>query len=825
MTIEEKLSLVHGTGDPRDLGAAGYWPGLPRLGIPPMRFADGPPGINVNREASGVPAPVALAATFDVEAARLFGVVMGRDAVALDLNVVLSPYVNIVRDPRYHRNHTTFSEDPLLTARIGAAQIRGLQSQGVMAEVKHLAGYNGEANVIIDERTMHEIYLPAFEAAVRAGVASVMCGYNRINGEFACENGALQNGILRGELGFTGFVTSDWGATHSPGAITQGLDIEMPGREIGGRAGGPAFTSPLKAAVENGTIPVAAVDRAVGRILEQMLRLGWLDRKRAAPRAIDVGADAKVIRGIAAEGAVLLRNENGALPLTPEDLNSLVLIGPTAGQPVTGFLGERAYGFESRLVSPLAALRAGAPRARIEYATGVDLTGTLIPASAISHDGRPGLLRRRESADIAATQVDTSLDFHGATTLEASADFSWSGTLTVPEEGDYTFLIQPVLGHGSEGGGTVVIDGRRAASTGGPGFGGTGMVAKKWSSILPTTDGRDNGRGPTRHLTAGAHTITLTANSTGEGPLSIRFAWITPQARRAGIDAAVAAANHARTAVVFAWSGSGDLDLPEDQEELIARVAAATRKTIVVLNTGGPLLMPWKERTGAILEMWYPGQEGGWATADLLLGRVNPGGRLPVTFPARLEDTPVAASAHPERRPQSAAPGTSGPNSNQSPVTYSEGLAVGYRWYDQERLTPLFPFGHGLSYTRFEYLGLKLRRTGAGLQATFTVRNAGRVRGSEVAQLYLGPPEGSGGPMPPKSLAAFERADLEAGAARTVTLQIGQRALSYWSTERHAWTPVGGARPVYVGASSRDIRLSGITRRESRGCAADPRCR
>lgn len=777
MTLEEKLSLVHGTRDPRDLGQAGYWPGLPRLGIPPLRFADGPGGINVNRESTGMPAPVGLAATFDVEAARLYGVVLGRDAAALEQNVVLAPHVNIVRDPLFRRNHTALSEDPLLTSELAAAEIRGIQSEGVMAQVKHVAAYNGSQNVVVDERTLHEIYLPAFEAAVRAGVSSAMCGYNKINGEWACENGELQDGILRGGLGFRGFITSDWGATRGPGDITKGLDLEMPGREIGGRRGGPYFTDALKEAVESGAVPVADVDRAVSRILAQMLRFGLLDGKRPRRRAIDVGAEAKIVRGIAAGSAVLLKNA-AALPLRPEDLDSLVLIGPTAAQLAAGFLGERAYGFEARMVSPLAALRADVPRAKISYSPGVDLTGVPIPG-------------------------------HPEAVVDANTDYSWRGTLAVPSDGDYTFMVQPALDHGSEGGGSISVDGVPAARTGGPGFGGTGMVAKKWSSLLPTTDGRDNGRGASVHLTAGARQIELAANSTGEGRLRIRFAWITPELRRAGIEAAVSAARTAHTAIVFAWCGTGSVELPEEQDELIAKVAAVAPRTIVVLNTGGPVLTPWKDRVASILEMWYPGQEGGWATADVLLGRVNPGGRLPVTFPRRIEDTPAHAAGHPERNAPPPAPGTFGANPNAPAVTYSEGLAVGYRWETQEKLEPLFPFGLGLSYTHFEYSGLIISSTHEGLEVKFTLRNTGAVRGSEVPQVYLGPPQNPPAPMPPRSLAAFQRVELNAGASCTVTLRIDKRALSYWSSERHDWMPAGGARPIYVGASSRDIRLVG----------------
>ena len=421
------------------------------------------------------------------------------------------------------------------------------------------------------------------------------------------------------------------------------------------------------------------------------------------------------------------------------------------------------------MLSPLAALRAGAPRAKISYSPGVDLTGVPIP-------GIPNPV------------------------VDAGTDYSWKGTLTIPANGDYTLLVQPALDHGSEGGGSISIDGVAVARTGGPGFGGTGIKPKKWSSLLPTTDGRDNGRGATVRLTAGQHQIELSANSVGDGPAAHPLCLDHAELRRTGIETAVAVAKTARTAIVFAWCGTGTLELPEEQNELIARVAAVAPRTIVVLNTGGPVLMPWTDRVASILEMWYSGQEGGWATADVLLGRVNPSGRLPVTFPRRLEDTPVYAAGYSERNAPPAPPGTSGTNPNAPSVTYSEGLAVGYRWYDQEKLQPLFPFGHGLSYTRFEYSALSI----TGHEVTFTLRNTGKVRGSEVPQVYVGSPH---------SLAAFRRVELDAGASSRITLQIGTRALSYWSTERHDWMMSEGAPRIYVGASSRDIRLSNAGRR------------
>ncbi|MCL6545960.1 MAG: glycoside hydrolase family 3 C-terminal domain-containing protein [Bryobacteraceae bacterium] len=786
MTLDEKLSLLRGARDPESLGQAGYWPGLPRLGIPPLRFADGPAGVMVAADATAMPAPVLLAATFSPDLARRFGEVLGREARSLRQNVLLAPYVNIVRDPLFRRIYSTLGEDPTLSAALGAAIVEGIQQQGVLAQAKHIAAYNGPDSVFLDERTLREIYLPVFESAIRAGVSSLMCAYNRVNGLPACHNPELLNRWLRQEMGFEGFVTSDWGAVYGPDALAAGTDLEMPGREIAGR-GGPYFSEALKAAIEKGEIPLSAVDQALSRILRQLDRFGVLaPPPPASPSAIDVEKHAAVVLQIAEQGAVLLKND-GVLPLTPEDLASLAVIGPNARQLVTGYLTERASGFPHRLVSPLEALRRLAPEANIRYALGGDLTGIALAAPALANA--------------------PLLDFTGANAIPPGESFAWSGTLRIEEPGDYTFMVQTGVGQGAAGSGEILIGGRPVVRS--TGFRGFGSVQRPWSSLLPTIDGLDNARA-TVALEAGTHDVELRAVSTGKAPLRIRFAWMNPALRRRHIEEAARLAASSKAAVVFVWHEAGtSLSLSEDQDELIRRVAAANPRTIVVLNSGGPIAMPWKDPVRAILQMWYPGQEGGWATANLLLGHANPGGRLPLTFPARLEDIPVRAPGHPERWAPPAPPGATGLNPDPPAVRFTEGLAVGYRWYDAQNIQPLFPFGYGLSYTTFEYSGLRLRRRADGVEVSFTLRNTGRRAGEEVAQVYLGPPEEDRIDRPPRALAAFARIRLEPGQSRRVTLRLDRRALSYWSAAERRWAQSGRPREIFVGGSSRDLPLRG----------------
>ncbi|MGW0803792.1 glycoside hydrolase family 3 protein [Nonomuraea sp. NPDC002799] len=777
LTLAEKVSLLHGGTDPAPKGQAGYVPGVPRLGIPELRLADGPAGVRVTASATALPAPVALASTFAPDLARRFGAVIGREGRALGMDVLLSPMTNIVRVPQAGRNFETFGEDPLLAAAIVADEVHGIQGEGLIATVKHYAANNFEnarrsVDARVDERTLREIYLPAFEAAVAAGTGSVMAAYPRVNGEYAAENRHLLTEVLRDDWRYPGWVMSDWSATHSAvPAITAGLDMEMPtGANFAG----------LVAAVTSGRLPESVVDTAVRRVLVQLDRFGLLGGGRPRP-PMDAAAGARTAREIALAGAVLLRNEHDLLPLGRADLADLVVIGPTAAIPLVGG-GGSARVIPASADSPLTVLRRRAGSGgRVRWATGVDLEGVPVPAGALS------LLRaQRGGPPEPAAQVDHT----GANALPAGSSWTWTGTITAPESGEYDLRVQGAGGLPSFGGSiSLTVDGVRIGSAGAM-FGGN-------SSLIATSGGLTNAGAAVR-LEAGRPTpIAIAATGMAGTPLRVRLAWITPQRREEAVREAARLAGKARTVLVFAYNeGTEGVDraglaLPDGQDAVVSAVAAANPRTAVVLNTGDPVLMPWLAAVPAILQMWYPGQEGADATVTLLFGGASPGGKLPVTFPRRAEDAPAAS---PERYP-----GVGGV------ARYDEGVFVGYRHYDAGGIEPLFPFGHGLSYTRFAYGDLAVRPSGGGLSVSFTVRNTGRRTGVEVAQVYLTPPAGPPVPMPPRTLAGFGRVRLAPGEVRRVTVTVARRSLEYWSAG--GWVLAAGRRTVHVGSSSRDLRL------------------
>jgi beta-glucosidase len=849
MTLDEKMTLIHGTQEDPAVyqGQAGYLAGIPRLGIPGLRLADGPPGVLTRHPSSAETATMGVAATFSRKLAEENGLVIGREDRALGIDVSLQPFVNIDRDLEFERGYNTFGEDPFLTAEMGVAEVKGIQSQHVMAQIKHYVGYDSQSgSTWIDDQTLHEVYVAPFDAAIhQADVSSIMCSYNRINGTFACGNDSTLTKILRDEIGFKGSVTSDWGAVHAVNFINAGLDMEMPGpAKMGGfslpsffdmqappppppaRPAGDSGAAEMMAmlgghipeepapklggfgdfgkkldpkkmdgALKDGTVTEATITRAAGRVLYEIIHFGYLDglsKHEVTEQSIE--ANAKIIEKTGEEAAVLLKNESGALPLKSADLDSVVLIGPTARQvDAIGINGERSVGLPQRQVGPYEALKKITGHHPIQLAVNDDMEGTLVPPGALSHDGKPGLVRSGAGVD----QTDAAVDFTGAKALPPNSTLTWEGTLTPPSAGVYWLYLQ-ALGTDAN----IAIDGKGLAQTGAFQGGVHGDILQaNQDNVVPTIDGLDNLRRAVE-LTAGPHQIKIMVHPDSSGsPVQLRLNWYTPEQRKADHEAAIAAAKSAKVAVVFVWTRLTPVfGLPGDQDKLVDEVATVNPNTIVVLNTSQPVALPWLDKVKAVLEMWWPGDEGGWATANLLAGKTSPAGRLPVTWAKSLDDYAATDPKHPERSGK----GVDGK------TTYSEGVNVGYRWFDKEKIDPLFAFGHGLSYTSFAYSGLKIAKAGdGGLDVQVTIKNTGGMASDEVPQVYLGAPSTipEGVQFPVRALAGFDRVHLGSGESREVVLHVAPRQLQYWSTKDGKWMTATGKRTLSVGASSRDLRV------------------
>jgi beta-glucosidase len=849
MTLEEKMALIRGEYEPMatNQGQAGFLPGVPRLNIPSLRFADGPPGLLTKIPSPALTATMGLAATFSKEDARQNGVIVGDESIRLGIDVALQPFVNIDRDISSSRAYNTYGEDPVLSGVMGAGLIEGIQSRDVMAQVKHYIGYdtNG-SDVTIDMQTLHEVYLAPFDDAIKANVSSIMCSYNRINGPYACDSKELLVDVLRGELGFKGFVTSDWGAIHDYDYLAHGLDMEMPGlvpkenpqalfsrsyfatakqpplplpkfdvdmasvftggipeESVLRQPFGGAFPMPapdyriMADALKEGVVTETMIDRAAARVLGEMDRFGYLDGSRTKVIGTPSGLDAaSVILKTSEDAAVLLKNEGNLLPLAPGKSGSIALIGPGAAQVASiGKSGERSVGLPERQVGPFDALKKALSNADLRLAVANDMTGQPVPAAVLTQDGKtPGLVH---TADGKPAGIDTTVDFTHQHALTAKSNHLWEGVLTVSSSGRYILAIQTLGARGS-----IYIDGKKVTGTSGFTGGWHGdIVQAGQDGVFPTPDHLNNSRVAVE-LSAGAHKLKITAApDISEAPVQVRFNWTTPEQLIATRAAAIAAAKEAKTAVVFVWSRDiPAFGLPGDQDKLVEEIAAINPNTIVVLNVSQPIAMPWIDKVKGVVQMWWPGDEGGWATANVLAGKKNPAGRLPFTWAKRLEDYASHDPAHPERAAQGFG----------SKVRFSEGVDVGYRWFDKKKMVPLYPFGYGLSYSSFAYSGLKVAPAkDGGFDIRFTVKNTGGVDGEEVPQVYLSAPAKpvTGAQFAVNALAGFDRVFLKAGEVKPVTIHIDRRRIQYWSVAAKKWVDSAATRQVSVGASSRDLRL------------------
>ena len=780
MTLEEKLAYIGG------VNAMSIRP-IPRLGLPEIRMSDGPLGVRRDKPSARYPAGIALAATWNVGLADREGVSMGRDCRARGIHVLLAPGANINRIPICGRNFEYLSgEDPFLASQMVVPFIRGVQSQGVVATVKHFAANNQEINrrrinVIVSERALREIYLPAFEAAVQvAKVGAVMDAYNKVNGAFCTENSYLNERVLKGEWGFEGVLMSDWGATHSAvGSARSGLDLEMP-------SGLWMNMDNLLPAIQNGEITIQQIDDKVRRILRMIVKMGFLDRPQFDPSIPEDDPESgKVALAVAEEGIVLLKNAGNLLPLDRERIRKIAVLGPDAHPGVPAGWGS-SYVNPFYAVSVLDGLanNKGA-QTRVDY---FDVGVGNFGASKFEHEDRPG-----HFADGLQAEYFPNLTLSGAPAIDRvdqRINFNWAISendrrgLPLPFTVRWTGVIK------SESSSLHVF--RARADSGIRVFLDDKLIIDDWADHAARPDVA------TQFLQAG-HTYRLRVEykNSGGGGAIVQFGWATltvPDSLR-DYDAAVVCVGFDN-----GTEGEGSdrtFSLPDGQDELINGVVEKVPNTIVVINSGGNVDMHrWLGKVPALLHAWYPGQEGGNALAKILFGEVNPSGKLPVSFEADESDNP-AFKSYPSD--------ISGEN-----VHYDEGIFVGYRAYDLQGIEPLFPFGYGLSYTHFEYSNLEIDPTDSvdpcDLNVSFDLRNTGQTAGAEVAELYVG----ENSPKierPVRELKGFQKVSLQPGQSRRVTIPLNRRSFSYFDPAAHRWTVDSGRCEISVGASSRDLRL------------------
>ncbi|MGI5322310.1 beta-glucosidase family protein [Actinomadura nitritigenes] len=696
MTVDDKVRMVTGLGTANPEAssqlASGAIAANPRLCVPALVLNDSSGGIGgYQTHTTAFPQGITQASTWNPGLIKSYGGVLADEAIRKGVNVVLGPGMNMARNPLLGRNLEYAGEDPYLTGQMAAGLVKGIQSRPVIATAKHFLLNEQEADrktnsSEVDDRTLHEIYLPPFQKALSAGAGAVMCSYNRVASVYACENKTLLQGLLKNQIGFNGFVMSDWGANHSTApSANAGLDMEM----SGGGYFGVSDLDPgkwganLKAAVTSGTVPESRLDDMVRRIVTPMFHLGLFEHPPVPGSTSTVATTSQSLataKQIAQEGSVLLKNSGNLLPLT-SSAKKIAVIGLPASK-LGAQLSSQGYGsnhvpllgLHPDVTSPMSALKARAARngAKVVYDS-----GAITPLAAL----------KAKTADAAVVFVNNA-EIEG----EDRTDLK-------PRQA----ACNPVL------------------------------------SLIPNL----------------------------------------PQC----------------------------VQIPGDQDALVSAIAKANPNTIVVLQNGGPLQMPWLNSVRAVVENWYPGQTDGDAIAGLLFGDTNFSGKLPITFPKQVSDDPLRTKAQ--------YPGVADAN-GITHSTYSEKLLIGYRWYDAKNIAPLFPFGYGLSYTGFAFSDLHVTPAGSG-GATITAKatNTGRRAGAEVAQAYVEFPASAG--EPPRQLKGFDKVALQPGQTKSITIPLDAQAFSIWNNG--SWKTTPGCYRIRVGDSSANLPLTGSISRAGGTCA------
>ncbi len=788
MTLEEKIRLLGGTGFSTQP--------IERLGIPELKMDDGPLGVRWGKS-TAFPAGTCMAASWDTSMMSEVGKAIAEEVKGKGRDEILGPCVNIARIPMGGRDFESYGEDPYLASRLAVSYIEGVQSEGVAATVKHFAANNQEyermfVNAEVGKRALNEIYLPAFKAAVEeAHVLAVMAAYNKVNGSYCTENDYLLNQKLKKDWRFDGLVMSDWGAVHSTIPVANGgMDLEMP-------TGDFLNEKTLLPAIKNGEVKESTIDDKVRRILRVIFKLGLFEHTHNPDSTlVNTPEHQRVAYRAAVEGIVLLKNSGDILPLDLKKIKSLAVIGPNAAVArTTG--GGSAMVDPVYSVSPLEALKEKlGGSVTINYAPGISFNEEVKPIDP-SYLYVPGSDGKEHGAKAeyfdnmnltgkpSMTRVDKAIDFNWDASSPApgfpNVKFSarWTTELKVPVTGDYSLRVM------SDDGERVFVDGRE--------------VISDWS------DHAAEARSYDIHLERDKPRMVKIEYYQNGGGAMIRLG-LAP-AHKDDMAGPVEAARKSDVAIVFAGTSSHfetegsdreNLVLPMDQDRLIKEVAKANKHTIVVMVSGAPVLMSeWIGDVAGLVQAWFGGDEAGNAIADVLIGKHDPSGRLPMTFPVKWSDC-SAYNSYKHR---------------DSVSVYSDGIFVGYRWFDKEGIKPLFPFGYGLSYTRFEYDGLKISRDGAVYDISFTIRNAGKVAGVEVPQLYVHDPDQSS-QSPVKELKRFDRVTLQPGQEAKVTFVINKSDFAHYDPVREEWLTRAGKYDVLVGRSSRDIPLRGSVKVE-----------
>jgi beta-glucosidase len=791
MTLDEKISMLAG---------ADLWHSVPvsRLGIPQFKMTDGPNGArgawgSMSTPSVATPVGIALGATWNPALIEKVGNVLGDEVKAKGSHILLAPTVNIHRTPIAGRNFECYSEDPFLSGMMASAYIKGIQDQGVGACIKHFITNDQEFERFsisseVDERTLREIYLEPFRLAIRKSDPwAVMSSYNRVNGVYACEYDHSLLEILKGEWNYKGIVMSDWFGTYDEGVPAGGLDIEMPG---------PArwmASEVVKKSLENGSLTEERLNDKVRRLLGVLEKAGLFEHPELQPEKGEDRPEHRLIIREAAQEAIVLLKNNGILPLT-NTTKTIAMIGPYArNAQILG--GGSSSVTPHYTVSPFDGVND--PQGKdvlVEFVSGTLIYKTLpapAPETLSTPNGESGLrlslyAGTEFTGEPLYTEITTRVQhgwFDNSVPKVPQDDFSMrmEGLFTPKESGTHTLALSAV------GWCRLYLDGK--------------LVVDHWADS-------DMGQQKTANLELeGGKSYEIKLEYYWKGNprwRAVAFGHQPPHAADM-IAEAVALAKRSDVAVIIAglngdWESEGfdraDMKLPGQQNELIRRVVAANPNTIVVLNVGSPVEMPWADEVPAILQLWYDSQEQGNALADVLFGDVNPSGKLPTTFPVRLQDNPAYINY----------PGENGK------VRYGEGIFVGYRYYDKKEVTPLFPFGHGLSYTTFKYGNLKISEKAItpnqALQVKVDVTNTGKVYGKEVVQLYVRDLQSTFA-RPEKELKAFEKVGLNPGETKTVTFTLDREAFWYFNVVKNTWDIEAGEFEILVGASSRDIRLSG----------------